>query len=188
MSDADITTLAPDVSTTPLDTPTVDYAALLEAEKAKNARLKADLDKHRTRADAVEAERLKNATIEEQLAALKQQADDALKRAEAAEAARKHAQLLAAFAGKAVDPEAAVRLLDDNDFDDDGNVKVDAFFKRRPYLATAPTGVTPTRGAGSSAPGGKNAQLTALRAQRDAAPTRLERIALDARIQQLSKE
>jgi hypothetical protein len=131
-------TPAQDASTDQEQTPTVNYAELYETEKAKNARLKADVDKHRTRADTVEQERLQKASLEEQVEAFKARAEEAERKATEAEAARVQAARVASLTGKVADPKAALKLLEDSHLTDDGDVNIDAFLNAYPFLAPAP--------------------------------------------------
>ena len=138
MTETANTTPAQDASTDQEQTPTVNYAELLEIEKAKNARLKADVDKHRTRAETVEAERLQKASLEEQLEAFKARTEDAERKATEAELARVQAARVASLTGRVADPKAALKLLDDAHLTEDGDVNVDALLNAYPFLAPAP--------------------------------------------------
>jgi hypothetical protein len=135
------TTTPAEVTTT--DTTPIDYAALYEAERAKNARLKADVDKHRTRAQTVEEEKLQKASLEEQLTTYKQRAEDAERKAQEAELARVQSAREASLIGRVADAKKALRLLDpEKHLDEDGNVRVDAFLADNPFMAFKSAGVT----------------------------------------------
>jgi hypothetical protein len=140
------TTLPLDASTTP----TPDPVAELEALRAKYERAQADIRKFRTRADEVENERLQKASLEEQVTAFKQRAEDAERKAQEAEAARLTAARIASLTGRVADPKAALKLLEDAHLTPEGDVKVDALLSAYPFLAP-PTQRTPVASANPAA-------------------------------------
>jgi predicted RNase H-like nuclease (RuvC/YqgF family) len=113
----------------------------LAAVNAKYERAQKDITKYRTRADeveqakrAIEEETLKQKTLEEQLEAYKRQATEATERLTAAEQARAMAELRAAFSGKVVDVDAALKLYDPEKHAKDDAPDVDAFVKQYAFM------------------------------------------------------
>ena len=162
MPEDTITTEAPEATT---ETPTAaepefspdEYKAL----QAKYERAQKDLTKFRTRAEeveaaqnAAEAERQKALPLEERLKALEAEREELTKRAAAESERATAAERLASLTGKVADPKAALKLLEDKHLKDD-KIDVDRLLKDYPFLA--PTGVTPTRGAGGTP---RSGQLT----------------------------
>jgi hypothetical protein len=148
MSDSPDTTTAPEAVTA--TTPALDAAAELEALRAKYEKAQKDIEKFRTRADAVEAaqkaaeaERLKSAPLEERLKALEAEREELTLRATREAEARVNAERLAALAGKVANPRAALKLLEDSHLTSDGGVDVDAFLAEHPYLAPSARPVAP---------------------------------------------
>ena len=148
--------------TTPPVTTEVDYKAEAEKLQAKYSAAQADLAKFRTRDEqvktaeaAAETERLRNAPLEDRLKAL--EAERATEKAELVteRAARTAAERKAALTGKVIDPDAALRLLDD-EFITDGTVDTDAFLKKFPFLAPAAVPTDKPRTPPAN-PGGKSA-------------------------------
>lgn len=146
---------------TATDTTATDAGTLtLEAAQAELAKVRKEAAKYRTKAKeledaraAAEAERLKAAPLEERLKALEAEREALAKKAQEAESARTAAERRAALTGRVADPNAALKLLEDDDLNDDGTVNVDGLLAKYPFLAPAPTGPTPTRGAaGGKAP------------------------------------
>lgn len=161
-----------------------DYVEKLRRENAKYRTRAQELEEQRK---AEEQKRLEQAPLEERLKALEAEREQLTQAAKEAEERRIQAERRAAFAGKVVDPDAAIKLIDpDKHLDADGNVLVDAFITDRPYMATPASGTQPTRGAGS----GLDARRTQRAALEDAiknARTRHERVALTERLQRLKE-
>lgn len=128
-----------------------------EALEAELAKTRKEAAKYRTRAKeledaraAAEAERLKAAPLEERLKALEAERETLTKKAQDAELARTNAERRASITGKVVNPEAALKLWEEDD-------TVETFLERHPYMAPTPNGPTPTRGAaGGAMPRGKD--------------------------------
>jgi hypothetical protein len=154
MTDSPATTTAPVAVTTPDPTPpavpALDPAAELDALRAKYEKAQKDIEKFRTRADAVEAaqkaaeaERLKSAPLEERLKALETEREELVQKAAREAEARVNAERLATLAGKVANPKAALKLLEEAHLTSDGGVNVDALLAEFPFLAPSARGVAP---------------------------------------------
>lgn len=159
--DTNTTTEAPEVTTAPEVAAPEFSPDEFKALQAKYERAQKDLTKFRTRAEEVEAaqkaaedERQKALPLEERLKALEIERDELTKRAAAESERATMAERLASLTGKVADPRAALKLLDEKHVKDD-KIDVDRLLKDYPFLA--PTGVTPTRGAGGTP---RSGQLT----------------------------
>jgi hypothetical protein len=161
MTDDTTATTETEVTTpTPPEAPTVEQLQeQLATLQAKNEKLLKDVNKHRTRAEEVEAARraaeersLSEKSLEEQLAAAKQAAEEATQAATAAEEKRINAERRAALTGHVADPAAALKLLDEQHLDDDGNVLVDRLLETYPFLAPTQPGRPAAQSGAGTAP------------------------------------
>lgn len=130
-------------------------------DRAYVEKLRREAATYRTRAKELEeqrqteeAKRLEQAPLEERLKALEAEREELTKRAAAESERATAAERLASLTGKVADPKAALKLLEDKHLKDD-KIDVDRLLKDYPFLA--PTGVTPTRGAGGTP---RSGQLT----------------------------
>lgn len=153
MPDTPPTTDAPEAATTD------DLQAQLRTLQAAKERLEKDLHKHRTRADDLQKAQEEAATkalaeksLQEQLDALRKQLDEKDAAAIAAAERATLAERKAALAGKVVDADAAVKLLNpDKHLDKDGAVDVDAFLSDFSFMSPQRS-VTPAPGGSGGAP------------------------------------
>lgn len=141
--------------------------------------IKQRLDRERKKWEAESEEKTKRARMDES-DRLKADLADRDRRIEEAEAKATAAERRASLTGKVADPAAALRLLDDDHLNADGNVNVDALLKAYPFLAptqerasapAASTGAPPPHVGGtrvSSMPSDEFAELQkrALRGER----------------------
>lgn len=157
MPDTPTTTDAPEATTTD------DVQAQLKTLQAAKERLEKDLHKHRTRADDLQKAQEEAATkalaeksLQEQLEALKKQLDEKDAAASAAAERATLAERKVTLAGKVVDPDAALKLLNpDRHLTQDGAVNVDALLSDFSFLAPTKS-VTPAPGGSGGAPRAPN--------------------------------
>ncbi len=110
------------------------------------------LKRERKKWDEEKQEIEKRAKMDEQ-ERIKAEKEDAEKRAQEAEARAIQAQRRADLAGKVADPQAALRLIDeDTHVTEDGAVNVDKLLESYPFLAPQRQGPAPTSTGGGTTP------------------------------------
>lgn len=108
-----------------------EYVVKLREEAAKS---RIELREERAKLEAIRQEALKRAPLEEQVTSLTAELEAARKAAEENARRAREANLKAQLAGKVLDPDAAMRLLDDDFIGDEDAVKLDAFLERYAFL------------------------------------------------------
>jgi hypothetical protein len=108
-----------------------EYVQKLREEAAK---YRTQLREQEAKAEAARQEALKRAPLEEQLTTLQSELEAARKAATENATRARQASLKAQLAGKVLDADAAMRLLDDDFVGEDDAVKLDAFLERYAFL------------------------------------------------------
>lgn len=150
-------------------------ARLAKQEKSLRSQLETEAAEKAKRAEMDEVERIKA------------EKTDIEKALEAERAARTSAERRASLAGKVVDPEGALKLIDEEKHVDENGINVEALLADYPYLAPnqKPAGTT-ISGAGTVA--GSTTRLAALEEQLANAKTRVDRVSIQSQIQELRRK
>lgn len=127
-----------------------EYVTKLREEAAK---YRTQLREQEAKAEAARQEALKRQPLEEQLTTLTAELEAAKKAATENATRARQANLKAQLAGKVLDADAAMRLLDDDFVGEDDAVKLDAFLERYAFLKPTSKPSVPSANATSARDG-----------------------------------